>query len=72
VPASGLLPEIRPENAIPISLLRQCEGLMASLLDRIYAALSNKRLFFKKGWGNLRWLQAACREGLRIQLSRRS
>jgi pimeloyl-ACP methyl ester carboxylesterase len=32
---------------------------MASLLDRTYAAWSNRRLFFRQGWGNLALLEGA-------------
>ncbi|MGV8081818.1 MAG: alpha/beta hydrolase family protein [Syntrophales bacterium] len=35
---------------------------MASLLDRTYAAWSNRRLFFRQGWGNLALLEEALRE----------
>ena len=39
---------------------------MTSLLDRIYASQSNKRLFFRQGWGNLPLLKARLDAGFRI------
>ncbi|HOS77364.1 MAG TPA: alpha/beta hydrolase family protein, partial [Syntrophales bacterium] len=35
----------------------------ASLLDRLYASQSNKRLFFRDGWGDLPLLERLAREG---------
>ena len=35
-----------------------------SLLDRLYASHSNKRLFFREGWGNLTLLEDIARKGL--------
>jgi hypothetical protein len=37
---------------------------MTSLLDRLYAAQSNRHLFFKDGWGNLSRLRELHRAGL--------
>jgi pimeloyl-ACP methyl ester carboxylesterase len=39
---------------------------MTSLLDRLYAGQSNKRLFFKQGWGDLPLLKNLLAAGFRI------
>jgi pimeloyl-ACP methyl ester carboxylesterase len=39
---------------------------MTSLLDRLYASQSNKRLFFRQGWGDLPLLKERLAAGFRI------
>jgi hypothetical protein len=39
---------------------------MTSLLDRLYASQSNKRLFFRQGWGDLPLLRERLAAGFRI------
>jgi pimeloyl-ACP methyl ester carboxylesterase len=41
--------------------------MLTSLLDRLYARLSNRRLFFKEGWGDLARLRELQRIGVRPQ-----
>ena len=36
-----------------VSLCGASTGIMSSLLDRLYARISNRRLFFRDGWGDL-------------------
>ena len=39
---------------------------MTSLLDRLYAGQSNKRLFFRQGWGDLPLLKDRLAAGFRV------
>jgi hypothetical protein len=61
------IPDANPEGSVyskeHLKLIEE-SAMGASVLDRLYASQSNKRLFFRDGWGDLPLLERLAREGI--------